>query len=316
MKKQTILVPEVVAEPGLQYLREHGLELKMTNTIAKEDLIRDLEGCVGAIVRVGKYDADVLSHHPQIKVLGKHGVGVDSIDLAYCKEHGIRVVNTPQANSLSVAEHTMTLMLACLKQIPFKAKRYALEDYAVKDRLLGHEISGKILGLIGYGHIGRLVARMARNGFSMDVLAYDPFVPEGINEEGVEVTHSQDRVYQAADIVSIHIPATKDTIRSIGENQFKMMKPSAIIVNTARGSVINEQELIEALRHGEIAGAALDVSDPEPAKKDNPLHSMDQVIMTPHCAAVTVDAMNKMSLDVAKGIIEVLSDQEPTWPVI
>ena len=127
MSKSMILVPERVSTKGLDFLQAHGIIPKVTNSIRKEDLIQDLEECVGAIVRVGKYDAEVLSYHPQIKVLGKHGVGVDSIDLEYCREHGIKVVNTPHANTLSVAEHAIALMLACLKQIPYKAKQYAFD---------------------------------------------------------------------------------------------------------------------------------------------------------------------------------------------
>lgn len=316
MSKERILVPEIVAEPGLQYLQDHGISLKITKSIAKEDLIRDLSGCVGAIVRIGRYDREILSQHPQLKVLGKHGVGVDSIDLESCKEFGIRVVYTPHANSLSVAEHAIALMLACLKQIPYKAEQYAQGNYGVKDQCLGLELSGKTLGLIGLGHIGRLVAKIANNGFSMNILAYDPFLPEGKAEDNVMITHNQDHVYQSADVISIHIPATEKTIHSIGERQFRLMKQSAIIINTSRGTVINEPELVKALELREIAGAGLDVSDPEPASKENPLHQMDQVIMTPHCAAVTMDAMNKMSMDVAKGIVEVLSNQKPTWPVV
>ncbi len=295
---------------------DHGIDLKITNSILKKDLINDLKGCIGAIVRVGKYDADILSHHSQICVLGKHGVGVDNIDIPYCKAHGIQVVNTPQANSLSVAEHAIALMLACLKQIPYKAKQYAQEDYGIKDRCLGLELSGKTLGLIGLGHIGRLVAKIASQGFSMRIFAYDPYLPEGMSEHNVMISHNQELVYQNADVISIHIPATEKTIHSIGERQFKLMKKSAILINTSRGAVIVESELIRALELGEIAGAGLDVSDPEPAIKTNPLHRMDQVIMTPHSAAVTVDAMNKMSLDVAKGIVEVLTNQKPTWLVV
>lgn len=141
-----ILVPEVVAESGLNVLREHGFQLKKTNSIRKEDLIADLQGCDGVIMRVAKLDSDVLAANPQLKVIGKHGVGVDSLDLDYCRQHGIVVVNTPHANSLSVAEHAITLILACAKQINYKAACYRQEDYGVKDRVLGNEISGKTLG--------------------------------------------------------------------------------------------------------------------------------------------------------------------------
>ena len=311
-----VLVPEVVAESGLEDLRRAGISVKKTCSIRREDLIADLQDCDGMILRVAKLDAEVLSANPQLKVIGKHGVGVDSIDLDYCRAHGIIVVNTPHANSLSVAEHAVTLILACAKQIPYKAACYRNEDYAVKDRVLGNEITGKVLGLIGFGNIGSKVASIAMKGFSMQVIAYDPFLPEGRTADGIEVVHDPEQVYRTADFVSIHTPATKETIKSVGRQQFQWMKPTAILVNTSRGTVVDEAALIQALRDGEIAGAGLDVSDPEPARGDNPLHNMDNVIMTPHCAGATYDSMEHMSKDVARGIIEAFSGRKPTWPVV
>jgi len=311
-----ILVAEVVADSGLDALRAQGCEVKQTHSIAKEDLIRDLADCDGIIVRTAVLDADVLSANPQLKVIGKHGVGVDNVDLDYCRSHGIPVVNTPRANSQSVAEHAITLMLASAKQICLKSACYAKEDYAVKDRVLGNEVTGKTLGLIGFGNIGSRVANMAHHGFGMKVIACDPFLPVGVREDGVEVTHDAERVYREADFISVHTPATPETIKSISTQQFKWMKKTAYLINTSRGSVVDEPALIQALRDGEIAGAGLDVSDPEPARGDNPMHRMDNVIMTPHSAAGTVDALDRMSADVAKGIIEVLSGSKPTWAVV
>ena len=314
--KHQILVPEVVAESGLNLLQEHGLQIKQTSSIRKEDLIADLKDCDGVIMRVARLDADVLSANPQLKVIGKHGVGVDSIDLDYCRTHGIVVVNTPHANSLSVAEHAITLMLACAKQINYKSACYRSEDYGVKDRMLGNEVTGKVLGLIGFGNIGSRVASIATGGFGMSVVAYDPFLPQGKREAGVLVVHDIREVYEQADFISIHTPATKETIKSVGAQQFAWMKPTAYLINTSRGAVVDEQALIQALQEGQLAGAGLDVSDSEPARGDNPLHSMDNVIMTPHCAGATYDSMDHMSKDVARGLIEVFNGQKPTWPVV
>ena len=311
-----VLVPEVVAQSGLDALERAGISVKKTESIRKEDLIADLKDCDAIILRVARLDAEVLSANPQLKVIGKHGVGVDSIDLDYCRSHGIAVVNTPHANSLSVAEHAVALMLACAKQIPYKARCYQKEDYAVKDRILGNEITGKVLGLIGFGNIGSKVAFIAGKGFSMKVLAYDPFLPEGKRDDGVEIVHDQEAVYCQADYVSIHTPATKQTIKSVGCQQFRWMKPTAFLINTSRGAVVDEQALIQALKEGEIAGAGLDVSDPEPAQGDNPLLAMDNVVMTPHCAGATRDSMEHMSQDVAQGLLEFFNGQKPTWPVV
>ena len=311
-----ILVAEAVADSGLDMLRAAGCEVKKTNSTKKEDLIRDLKDCDGIIVRTAVMDAEVLAANPQLKVIGKHGVGVDNVDLDYCRAHGIPVVNTPRANSQSVAEHAITLILASAKQIAYKAACYAKEDYAVKDRMEGNEISGKVLGLIGFGNIGSRVAKIAHHGFDMRVIAYDPFLPEGVREDGVEVTHNAEEVYRQADFISVHTPATPQTIHSISTEQFRMMKKTAYFVNTSRGLVVDEPALIKALQDGEIAGAGLDVSDPEPAKGDNPMHKMNNVIMTPHSAAGTKDALNRMSADAAKGILEVMNGQKPTWAVV
>ncbi|MEY8318958.1 hydroxyacid dehydrogenase [Oscillospiraceae bacterium 50-58] len=311
-----ILVPEVVDESGLDLLRQAGFQVKKVSPTGQEELIRALAGCDGVIVRVAKIDARVLAANPQLKVIGKHGVGVDNIDLDCCRVRGVAVVNTPHANSQSVAEHAVTLMLACAKQINYKASCYRREDYGVKDRVPGGEISGKALGLIGFGNIAAQVASMAINGFAMQVTAYDPFLPEGERPDGVTVVHDPETVYRQADFISVHIPATPQTIRSIGTREFGWMKPTAYFINTSRGNVVDEPALITALRAGEIAGAGLDVSDPEPAWGDNPLHRMDNVIMTPHCAGVTADSMRHMSQDVARGLMEAFDGKKPTWPVV
>ena len=311
-----ILVPEVVNSSGLELLQAAGFAVKCISSTRKEVLIQELQGCDGVIVRVAGMDAEVLAANPQLKVIGKHGVGVDNIDLDFCRTHGIAVVNTPYANSLSVAEHTLALMLACAKQINCKAACYRLEDFGVKDRMPGGEISGKVLGLIGFGNIASKVASIAANGFGMTVLAYDPFLPEGVQPNGVEILHSAERVFRNADVISIHIPATEQTLNSIGAREFGWMKPSAVFINTARGAVVDEAALIEALRTKQIGAAGLDVSNPEPARRDNPLHSMDNVIMTPHCAGVTLDSMRRMSQDVAKGLMEAFDGNKPTWPVV
>ena len=310
-----ILVSEVVTDNGLDFLRQQGYEIKRGQGLSKEQLIADLQDCDAMIMRVAKLDADVLSACPRLKVIGKHGVGVDSIDLDYCKAHGITVVFTPQANSLSVAEHAIALMMACAKQIPLKFAEYKKGNYSIKDTCLGHEVSGKTIGLIGMGRIGSMVGRIALNGFGMRVLAYDPFLPAEATPAGFERAATKEELLEQADFVSLHLPSTKDTVKSIGEETFKHMKKTAYLINTARGSIVDEEALYNALVSGEIAGAGLDVSDPEPSSPDNPLMQLPNVIMTPHCGAATVDSMLHMSADVAKGVWEALSGQAPTWKV-
>jgi D-3-phosphoglycerate dehydrogenase len=310
-----ILIPETVAGEGLDFLREKGYEIKMGRGVEKSVLVEDLRDCDAVMVRVAVIDEAVFSACPSLKVVAKHGVGVDSIDVEAARRRGCRVVYAPTANTLSVAEHAIALMLACAKKLPFKMKEYGRGNYAIKDTAVGGEISGKTLGLIGAGRIARQLARIAAHGFGMRVLAYDPFLPGGFKSDVLEMV-SRETVLREADFVSVHIPATNETAKSFGAKDFALMKPAACFINTARGKIVDEEALVTALREGRIAGAGLDVSDPEPARPENPLFAMDNVVMTPHCAGVTREAMVKMVMEAARGIDEVFSGVEPRYAVV
>jgi D-3-phosphoglycerate dehydrogenase len=310
-----ILIPEIVAREGLDFLRQKGYEIKTGRGAEKPVFVEDLRDCDAVIVRRAAVDEEVFSACPALKVVAKHGVGLDSIDIGAARRHGCRVVYAPAANTLSVAEHAMGLMLACAKKLPLKIKEYARGNYAIKDTALGGEISGKTLGLIGAGRIARELARIAAGGFGMRVLAYDPFLPTGFTG-GVLETADRETVLREADFVSVHIPATRETAKSFGAKDFAAMKPTACFINTARGKIVDEEALVKALREGRIAGAGLDVCDPEPAPPENPLFAMDNVVMTPHCGGVTREAMVRMAMDAAMGIDEVFSGREPRYAVV
>ena len=309
----TVLISEKVAEEGIQFLKEKGYTIKKGRGTDKAAVMEDLAGCDAIMVRTIKIDGEVLDRAPKLKVVAKHGVGVDNIDIEAAKKRGCRVVYTPVANTLSVAEHAITLMCACAKRLVYKMPEYSKGNYAIKDSCPGTELFGKTLGLIGAGRIAREVARIAKNGFRMRVLAFDPYVPAGSLGETPELA-GREKVLAESDYISIHMPSTKETARSFTEKDFSLMKKTAWLINTARGTIVDEKALIEALRSGKIAGAALDVSDPEPAAKSSPLFAMDNVIMTPHCAGAAAEAMVRMATDAAKGIDEVLSGKEPTYP--
>ncbi|MGE4352964.1 MAG: hydroxyacid dehydrogenase [Oscillospiraceae bacterium] len=311
-----ILVSEVVSETGLDYLRSRGYEIIYGTGTDAGIFSDELSLCDAVIVRTAPCHKNVLEKCPNLKVIGKHGVGVDNIDLDYCRAHGIRVTNTPAANVTSVAEHTMALIMACAKQIPYKAAEYKSGNYFIKDQCLSTEISGKTLSLIGFGRIGSLVASMAVNGFGMRVIAYDPYLPADKKISGVTLIREWDKVFEEGDFISLHLPSTPETYKLVGSNEFRMMKRSAVIINTARGTILDENALFQALKNEEITGAGLDVSDPEPAETNNKLFSLPNVIMTPHCGGVTQDAMVRMALGAAQGIDAVLSDRRPQWPVV
>ncbi|NLZ53975.1 MAG: hydroxyacid dehydrogenase [Thermoanaerobacteraceae bacterium] len=311
-----VLIPEKIAEEGIDYLREIGYEVKMGRGIDKQVLIQDLQDCDAVIVRMAVLDEEVMKGCMRLKVIAKHGVGVDNIDLDAARKYNKRVVYTPCANIVSVAEHTMTLILACAKNINFMSQEYKNGNYWIKDVALTSEVRGKILGIIGLGRIGLTVAKMAKYGFGMNIIAYDPFIQKDKQIDEVTLVKTWDEVFKNADFITIHMPLTKETEKSIGKKEFEMMKDTAYFINTSRGKIVDEEALVEALKKKKIGGAGLDVTNPEPADINNPLFRMDNVILTPHCAGSTKEAMIRMAMDAIKGIQEVLSDKEPTYCIV
>lgn len=311
-----VLIPEVVAAEGIQHLKDLGYEVKMGRGTEKSVILEDIHDCDAVIIRVAVIDREIIEKSPKLKVIAKHGAGYDSIDTKAAADHGVRVVFAPTANSLSVAEQAVALMLACAKKIPFMADQYRKGNYKAKDIYINTEVAGKTLGLIGLGRIGMNVARIAMHGFRMKVIAYDPFIPAGRDLEGVELVTERDALLKQADYISIHVPATPENVKSIGAREFAMMKPTAVLINTARGTIIDQDALVAAIRNGEIAGAGLDVTDPEPAPPSNPIFELDRVIVTPHCSGATKEAMIRMVMDAVQGIDEVLTGKEPTYKVV
>ena len=249
-----------------------------------------------------------------MKVVAKHGVGIDNVvDLETATKLGLYVVNTPQANSDSVAEHTIAGMLA-ISQKTVKMHRATQEaDFAAQDCGGMHEIGGKTLGIIGLGNIGRRVAKIAANGFGMKVLGYDPFTDKEQLPDYIQYIENMDDIFKSADFVTLHLGATPSTIGMVGKKQFEMMKKTAVFMNLARGALMIEEALIEALNTGTIAGAVLDVFATEPVEADNPLLKMDNVLLSPHCSALTDESLARMSYDGARGIVEILKGKKPTW---
>lgn len=302
-----ILVTEAMSDDGPRWLREHGYDVRYGKGIAPEELKEELQGCQGVIARLAELSGDVLSCAPELKVIARHGSGVDSVDLEYCREHGITVLRNVGTNSEAVAEYAVTLILACAKELEQSVRLYQNGEFTkARKQIRALELSGKTLGLVGFGNIARIVARICGLGFDMKVVAYDPYADEVGIPGYVTLTKDRDQVFQEADFISIHVPATSETKNSVGMKEFEKMKGSAYLINTSRGTVVNERELIEALEKGVIAGAGLDVTQIEPAEADNPLFAMKNVIMTPHCAGSSVEAKDKASMAAAKGCHAVL----------
>ncbi len=307
-----ILVCDPLAEEGLRILEEVG-EADLCLQFTEAQLVEAISDADALIVRSGtQITAPIIEAAGQLKVIARAGVGVDNVDVAAATRRGILVVNCPTGNTIAAAEHTIALLLAAARNIP--QAHSALKAGAwERKRFIGHQVSGKTLGVIGLGKIGSEVARGAR-GLGLQIMAYDPYIaPEHVASLGAQIG-SLSEVLAAADFVTVHTALTEETRGLISTEQLELMKPEAILINCARGGIVDEPALLEALRMGTIAGAALDVfaggSEPNPE-----LIALDNVIVTPHLGASTAEAQVNVAVDAARQVVDVLSGQPPRWPV-
>jgi D-3-phosphoglycerate dehydrogenase len=297
-----ILVTDRVGEEGISYLKDKGYEVIVSSTITPEELIHAVVDVDALLVRGRtKVTADVIVAAKQLKVIGRSGTGVDTIDVGTATQKNIAVVNAPGANAQSVAEHTMALMLALSRHIvpavnSLKAGKWEKSNYR------GMELQGKTLGVLGMGHVGSRVARLAE-AFGMKIYSYS---------RGEDLS----AVLAQSDIVSIHLPLTDETRGCIGEKELQSMKPTAMLINTARGAIVQQGALMAALERGTIAAAALDVYEKEPLSFDSPLLQLSNIILTPHVGADSPESENRASLSVAQDIHRVLQEEKPRNPVI
>ncbi|MFH2113487.1 MAG: hydroxyacid dehydrogenase [Spirochaetota bacterium] len=252
-----------------------------------------------------------------IKVIGRPGVGYDSVDVESCSRHRIPLVYTPDGPTESVAEHVIAMVLMAAKQIPIVQKALKERgDFGIRTRVTGMEVHGKVLGLAGFGRIGRRVGEIAARGLGMQVLVFDPYL-KGKPDAGYDyrIAGSLGALVKESDFLSIHVPYSTETDKMFGKREFDAMKNSAVFINTARGGVVDEGAMIEALRSGSIAAAGLDVFAKEPPEHDNPLFSMENVIVTPHLSSFTEDGKRKMGVAVVEGVLDVLSGKRPQFLV-
>lgn len=308
-----VLIPEDIAPSGKEYLLERGYSLKVGVPTDLENLKREVADADALLVRNAKYPKEVLKAGKRLKVVARHGTGVDNIAVADAEEMGIWVVNGPIANINAVAEYATGLIMALGCRIVQANDRTRVGDWSWRTRMTRNELMGQTLGLVGFGRIGRLVAGKATGGLGMKVLAYDPYVPSEL-PEGVGITQDLSRLLKEADFVSVHMPSTPQTKNMFNYALFSQMKPTAFFINCARGDICVEADLIKALQGGLIAGAALDVYEKEPLT-GSPLLAMEQVILSQHNAGLSKESNDKMSLYAAMGIDQVLKGETPTWPV-
>jgi D-3-phosphoglycerate dehydrogenase len=307
-----VLVTDPLAEEGLALLQEH-LAVDARTDLDAAGLLAAIPAYDALLVRSRtQVTAEVVAAARRLRVIGRAGTGVDNIDLTAATRQGILVVNAPAGNTVAVAEHTVGLMLSLARHIPHADATMRSGQWAKKE-LQGIELRGKTLGLVGFGRIGSAVARRAR-AMEMTVLAYDPFVAqERAASLGVQLV-PLGTLLARADFVSLHVPLTSQTQNMIGQQELAQIKSSARLINTARGGLVDEGALLEALNAGRLAGAAIDVFEQEPPE-DNPLLTHPRVVITPHIAASTAEAQQGAALEVARQVVDVLAGRAPRYPV-
>jgi len=296
-----VLITDNVSEKGVKLMQEAGMQVDQKVGISEDEIVAIIENYDALVVRSQtKVTRRIIEAGTSLKVIGRCGVGVDNIDVQAATEKGIIVVNAPEGNTIAATEQTMALMLALARHTP-QAHMCLVNGKWDRKTYTGVELKGKTLGILGLGKIGSGVAKRAL-AFEMKVMAYDPFVsPEKAQSMGVEMA-DLDTIFKEADFISVHLPLNNETRNIIDAEAIAKMKPSVRLINVARGGVINEQDLYEALKECRIAGAAIDVWEKEPCT-DSPLQQLPNVVVAPHLGASTVEAQINVAIDVAKELV-------------
>ena len=305
-----MLATDGVDERGLTELEQHGgFLVESIDDSSTPEFAQALARAHALIVRSATdVDAAMIEAAPDLRVIGRAGVGVDNIDVGAASQHGIAVFNAPAGNTVAAAELTMALMLAVGRYVT-EAERSMREGRWERSRFVGVELDGKTLGLIGAGRVGGEVVARAR-AFGMEVIVYDPYLTdERAKELGFRLA-DLDEVLETSDMISVHVPLTAETEGLVGEDALARMKDTAYLVNASRGGVIDEPALAEALKAGTLAGAGLDVYETEPLPEDSPLRDAPHLVMTPHLGASTEDAQVRVAREVADRIRDALLEGE------
>ena len=307
-----ILIADQIAEQGIAMLGDHH-DVTVQTGMSEDELVEAVADISALVVRSQtQVTARVIEAAPRLEVIGRAGVGVDNIELAAATARGVIVVNAPLANTMSATEHAFALMLAAARNVP-RGDSSLRDGRWERGRLQGVELAGHTLGVVGLGRIGSGVAIRAR-AFEMRVVAYDPFVStERANSLGVELCSLEELLAQS-DFVTLHTALHEGTRGLIGVEQFALMKPTAYLVNTARGALVDEQALYDAVTEGRLAGAAIDVFSEEPAI-GNILTTSDRIVVTPHLAASTAEAQDRAAVDTVVQILDVLNGRQPQFAV-
>ena len=298
-----ILISDSLSTQGVELLEKSGFTVVVKSKMPKDELFKEIKDADGLIVRSGtKVTAELIEAAPKLKIVGRAGSGLDNVDTPAATKRGIVVMNTPGGNTVTTAEHTMSMICAMSRRIP-QATASVKAGKWEKDKFMGVELYNKVLGIVGVGQIGSHLTKMAQ-GIGMRVIAYDPYLAADRAEKmGVTMMALPD-LFKSADIISVHTPLTPETKGIINTQAIATMKSGVMIVNCARGGIINEADLVEALKSKKVAAAAFDVFEEEPVKADNPLLTLDNFICTPHIGAQTTEAQENVAVGIAEQVVD------------
>ena len=309
-----VLITDPISQNGIDILTELDIEVITLQNSSEEELYQILPEIHGWIVRSGTtITSDYIQKAPNLQIIGRAGVGVDNIDLDESTNHGIIVMNMPDGNTISAAEHTLAMM-SCLSRNIQLGHMGLMSGSWDRHKLVGNELKGKILGVIGLGRIGREVIKRA-HGYDMNILGYDPYVNQDMFDENKIKVVDLDYLIQNSDIITIHVPLIDSTRDLFNSKRFSQMKNNAKLINVARGGIINEEDLSEALNDNVIAGAAIDVFKEEPLKKDSPLLKAKNILLTPHLGASTFEAKEGVSVGICKQVADFLTKGKLSNPI-
>lgn len=295
-------------------LEEHGHQVifdpdREFPAYSAEELKEILPQIDAALIGLDAFTAEIFDIPSPLKVVAKFGVGIDNIDLQAAKRHGIKVLNTPGMNSNAVSELTVGFILSLLRSVTLLHNQM---NQGIWSRYMGMELSGRVVGLVGFGAVARSTAKKLA-AFDTKIIAYDTYPDYKAAEElGVSFV-SLDELIRSSDIISLHMPASPETRNLFNEETFAKMKPGSYLVNTARGALVDIQALCNALQSGHLAGAALDAFDPEPLPNDSPIRKCQNVLLTPHTGGETIESYRRVSLAACRGICDVLDGKEPKY---
>lgn len=308
----TIVVSHPLYSPGMALLKSNDVQVIIPNNGNSDDILADLQKADGFILRIGKIDRKAIEACPNLKVITRPGVGVDNVDVKAATEHGIPVVVCPAANTKSVAEHTMAMLFAVAKNLIESVHETKKGNFNIRNKYSAIEISGKTLVILGFGNIGHEVAKIA-SAIGMKIVVFDPYVTEGdVKNLGYTYTDSLLAAVPEGDFISLHMPSSPTTKGMIDETIFLAMKPNAYFINCARGDIVDEKALYQALKNRQIAGAAVDVMTSEPMDQNSPLLKLSNFIATPHMAGQTQEATTKIVSLAVEGTLAVLRGEN--WP--